>query len=300
MIEIATAHRKTTARLVGQAVMVILWAAAARTVAAPGEATKPVETEPAIRQRAERLQEMRAKVAQFSLARSKTGDDKSIHLRPDPIFRYSDQPRGFLDATLWAWETAGGSGRPVAIAKVELAIDETKTPFWQFCIASLADEPITADFAKVRRLNAAKPGFDLRPVPKAPQPADKPASRARQMKEIVTRFAATIDAKHLDKDELVKQEMRLLPSPIHRYADELNSLQDGMIFGLTTNGTNPDMLLVIELRGTELAASVWKYGVVKMTDADVHVRLDSKEVWVSLLTEPRETWEVFEEIRRKN
>jgi hypothetical protein len=45
-----------------------------------------------------------------------------------------------------------------------------------------------------------------------------------------------------------QEEMRVLGTPIHRYGDAESALQDGMIFGLTTNGTNPDMFILIELR----------------------------------------------------
>ena len=87
--------------------------------------------------------------------------------------------------------------------------------------------------------------------------------------------------------------MRLLATPLHRYAEEAAGLWDGMIFGLTTNGTNPDMLFVIELRGDKLSSAEWKYGIVKMTIAEVHVRLDKDEAWMSPRNSPRETWESF-------
>ena len=95
------------------------------------------------------------------------------------------------------------------------------------------------------------------------------------------------------------QEMRLLATPIHRYADAGSGLQDGMIFGLTTNGTNPDMAIVIESRGKKDSPFEWKYGIVKMTIAEVHVRLDRKEVWMSPRNGPRETWDSFTKMPRE-
>jgi len=110
------------------------------------------------------------------------------------------------------------------------------------------------------------------------------------MKDMVGRFAATIHARHEDTKELIPQEMRRLPSPIHRYADEGAGIVDGIIFALTTNGTNPDILIVIELRSANGSPPEWMYGIVNMTAADVHLRFDDTEVWVSLTTDPRETW----------
>src|SRR5581483_7830029 len=39
-----------------------------------------------------------------------------IEFRDFPILRYDDQPRRFLDATMWVWTD---SGRPVAFEKIE-------------------------------------------------------------------------------------------------------------------------------------------------------------------------------------
>jgi hypothetical protein len=41
----------------------------------------------------------------------------SCEIQPEPIFRYSDQPRHILDATIWVW---GRSGRPNVLQKIEL------------------------------------------------------------------------------------------------------------------------------------------------------------------------------------
>ena len=167
-------------------------------------------------------------------------------------------------------------------------------PYWQFCVASLADHPLHFDFDGRRKLTATKSGFVLQKLSEAPAPAERPALRQRQMKDLVGRFAATIHSRHLDTKELVKQEMRLLPSPIHRYADEDAGLRDGVIFGLTTNGTNPDMLIVIELRRDKTSDPEWHYGIVKMTSSEVHIRLDQSEIYSSPISEPLETWTYFQ------
>ena len=252
------------------------------------------ETGSATAQRAARLANMKALAAQFAMKKSSTGDQTPFELRPNPIFRYSDQPRGFVDATLWAWEPAGATGRPVLIAKVEAAISQARVPYWHFCVVSLADEPVTAD-----RLAATKAGLELHIIPESPEAADTPAIRQRQMKNLIGRFEATIFNTNPDTKKPEPQEMRLLVTPIHRYTDEANGLLDGMIFGLTTNGTNPDMAVVIESRGKKDSPFEWKYGIVKMTIAEVHVRLDRNEVWMSPRNGPRETWDSFTKMPRE-
>jgi hypothetical protein len=246
------------------------------------------------KQREMRLVEMREQADLFRVERTVNGERRTERLRPEPVFRYADQPRGFLDATLWCW---GTEGRPLALAKVEMSIRPYKSPAarWQFCMASLAESPIEVRFGGRGILGPKKPGVELRPVKGGPLPSDKPAERLRQMREIVARFKATIHVPDLDTGE----EMRVLATPIHRYGDVDSMLQDGVIFGLTSNGTNPDMLIIIELRGNEESRREWHYGIVKMTSDEVHLRLDDSEIWSSPHAAPLETLCYFDIARNE-
>ncbi len=254
------------------------------------------ESEAAREQREKRLSQMRERANELQVFRRLEDQRERIELRADPLLRYSDQPRGFVDATLWCWKA---EGRPVALAKVEMLVTAARTPLWMHCVASLDDRPIDVAMGSVRYLSTRKAGFELRMVPRAPVAEAKPAARQRQMKELVKRFAATIHAKHRDKQELVPQEMRLLPSPVYRYSGEESGIVDGVIFAFTTNGTNPDVLIVIELRSAKDSPPEWMYGIVNMTAADVQLRLDDAEVLVSRLTDPRETWNYFTTAREE-
>jgi hypothetical protein len=262
-----------------------LCVAAARAAPAGAEEVPANGPESGKAQREARLAEMRERAEAFEVVVA--GQREPARLRAEPLFRYSDQPRGFVDATLWGW---GKMGRPMVLAKVEMAVTAGGRPFWQFCMASMADGPLEVKLVDGRRLAVKKPGVVLRTLENAPEPGEKPAERLRQMKAMISRFTGTI---HVDGKDSLKQEMRLLPSPMHRYADEGAGLRDGVIFALTTNGTNPDMLIVIELRGEKGAEPAWHYGIVKMTSAEVHIRLDKSEVWKSPVSEPLETWTHF-------
>jgi hypothetical protein len=73
--------------------------------------------------------------------------------------------------------------------------------------------------------------------------------------------------------------MRLMTKPIYRYEDAAAGLEDGAIFSLA-NGTNPDVLLLIESRKTGgTAAPTWHYGVARMGGAVLVVNLDNQQVW---------------------
>src|SRR5262249_7827940 len=152
-------------------------------------------------QRAARLSKMREMARNFTVIRP-APDEQRFELCDDALFRYSDQPRGFLDATLWAWGPPGKGGRPAAIAKVEMAVNGN-VPFWQFCVASLSDHPLHVDYAEERKLTAVKPGIEFRPLPAARRPPERPALWPLSMKELAGRFTATINARHLDTKEFV-------------------------------------------------------------------------------------------------
>jgi hypothetical protein len=187
------------------------------------------------------LAAMRARAEQFTVEQTINDKAEEVPLCADPVFRYSDPPRRFVDATFWRW---GRKGRPIVLLKVEAGEGDTRA-YWQYCVVSLAEHPVEVKLSGQPKLVVKKAGVELHALEKAPTPADRPVVRLRQMKQIAKRFAGTIVPQNTE----LKQEMRRLPTPICRYDDDGGGLRDGVIFGLTTNGTNPDMLILIELRG---------------------------------------------------
>lgn len=264
------------------AALVVLWGCLASLNPLP--ASEDANSQSDKQQREARLASMHERAKTIEVQRVAEGNRELVALHDLPVFRYSDQPRGFVDATLWCW---GATGRPAAVAKVEMVVDKGK-PYWQYCLASTADEPLEVNFGGVRRFTASQPGIEFKSIADANVPQDTPAGRLRQMKELFARFSSTVHSRHVDSDELVKQEMRSLPSPIHRYAGA--GVDDGVIFGLTSNGTNPDLLVFIELRSVGDQPKTPHYGIVRMTDAELHVRIDDHEVWNSPYQAPKVTW----------
>ncbi len=218
-----------------------------------------------------RLREMHMRAKATTIVQ--IGSDKQTlgKLVPEPVFRYSDQPRRVIDATLWCWHV---EGRPIALQKVEYY--HRPNYYWFYCMASLSETLIEADWRDGQHWSSKKPGIQLQMLPGGPAPASKKAARLRQIKEIARRFSAKID-----RTATIQQEMRFLPRPIHRYGDPDSELRDGAIFGFTTHGTNPDALLLIELHQQEATTSSWKYGLAQMTTGKLSVRLDNKEVWTA-------------------
>jgi len=71
---------------------------------------------------------------------------------------------------------------------------------------------------------------------------------------------------------------------------------DGGVFGLTSNGTNPDAMLVLELHTLRTGEAEWLFGIAGMTAGGLSVKFDDKEVWTkpySGRAESFENWSWF-------
>src|SRR5262245_55114821 len=84
---------------------------AVAALALPGRADEKADR---LAQRQELLAQMQGLAEKTSV--KYTNGESPIKLVDKPVFRYDDQPRRFIDATMWIW-TDGG--RPVACQKIE-------------------------------------------------------------------------------------------------------------------------------------------------------------------------------------
>jgi hypothetical protein len=149
-------------------------------------------------------------------------------------------------------------------------------PKYMYALYSLSDGLIEARWPGEAGWSSTKPGIEMQVLPAGLKPAPTEAGRLLQMKETARRFTATMSG-----GQGGPVEMRLLARPVYRYADALSGLQDGATFALVVHGTDPDCLLLIELRGSDVEHATWKYGPVRLTDGGLNVRLDGNEVWTA-------------------
>ena len=94
--------------------------------------------------------------------------------------------------------------------------------------------------------------------------------------------------------------MRLLTTPMIEFDDEKTKLLNGAVFGYSTNGTNPDLLIVFLARPNPSKAA-WHYAPARMTTGGITVSHDKKSVWECSFTDPGEnafpTWTYFQTTR---
>jgi hypothetical protein len=259
---------------------------------------------------AARLQEMKRLVQAIQFFEVKGGARTPAEPLPEPLFRWDDPSRNFRDGALWA---LGRTGRPVAILSTGLNPHPVYGAVWSHELVSLSTGPVAAEAAGgyiplaagpvapekggALRWAPRGPGLELRPFPDAPAPTDTEVRRLRQMKELVGRFAAS----EFNQPHRERFELRLLPRPIHRYADPASGLIDGAIFHFAY-GTDPEVLVLIEARRSGSSAPAWQYGLARLSRAEVSVSLDRGEVWrqpYALWPAPEDPYYIVRSIRNE-
>jgi hypothetical protein len=235
-----------------------------------------------------RLAQMRGRAERVQVYTAAGEGRIASQLVAAPLFRYSDEPRRIVDATLWCWQN---DGRPTALLKIEEYARPRGKP-WLYCVVSLSTGLIEVEREERQAFSSQRPGLELQALPDGPKPAESMAARLTQLRQLARRFSATIVR---NPKENRRDEMRLLTQPLYRYAQPEAGLYDAALFGLTATGTNPDALLAIELHGNE--ATSWRYGLARMTMEGLSVRLDKTEVWTAEFTPltpgPFDTWHWF-------
>jgi hypothetical protein len=240
----------------------------------PAEESVPLDR--ADKAKAESLERMLARTKQMVVRMQAGSEERRPALVEAPLIHYSDQVRNLPESTLWVWQQ---EGLPVLFCKVEQIRDARAS--WQYCCVPATAEKIDVEWQRQFRWRSRETLFQWVPVADAPEPSDKALTRLTQMKAIVRGFGGETEQTPVKS----RQKMRLLASPLHRFAAPEQNVIDGAVFGLTSNGTNPDVLLVVEALGKEEAKARWRYGVVGMTGDAVEVVLKDKIVWKKLYTD---------------
>lgn len=123
-------------------------------------------------------------------------------------------------------------------------------------------------------------GVEFRDVSDAPAPAATRAARLRQMKSLAERFTARLPDR--TSDDANRVVLRLLPTPLYRYApeeaeDAAASLKDGALFAFAM-GTDPEVILLLEAVERE-GKSSWQFAFARGTGWGAEASLGEKVVW---------------------
>lgn len=261
--------------------------------AAPGTGQEAVDGDLARRaERLESLREMKEMIKTLKVSIVNEADTVETKPLAKPLLHYYDQPRKILDATLWCFAE---NGRPAAFCKIEkIAVGDRNR--WLYCFASLSTSPIEAEWAAGKTFSAKGPGIRFIELSGAPNPAEGKEARSRQVKDLVRRISVSL----ADPDLAFRENLRLLTQPIQRYDDAKAGILDGAVFGFSTNGTCPDLIVLIEAQKAKDGSAKWKIAVARMTNCELRLRDQDREIWsapflrfADQIGENLETWMFF-------
>ena len=217
---------------------------------------------------------MHDEVARLMVTVERKPKPLAADLKAEPILRYTDPQREFPDATLWVWTV---DGRPAAFSKLE-RIGKAESPHWQYCLATVNDERIDVKWPDGIVWKSRRAGLEFHKLDEKSPPQKTAPLRLAQLRTLARTFRATTTERD-DKPE----EMRLLTQPIMRYSNPDQKLTDGAVFVLASNGTNPDALLLIQVRQPVNETNpVWEYGCLGLTGDAVNVELEGQAVFKHL------------------
>ena len=142
-------------------------------------------------------------------------------------------------------------------------------------MVSLSTEPVSATTRTRTWWSTKTAGWNPRPFPDAPEVADTPEDRLRQMKELASRFSAS----RYFRDPEKPITMSLLDEPILRYGPSSGDTVDGAMFVFVVPVRNPEILLTIETEWDAQGSASWKYNVSPLSSDGLVLRYDGRDVW---------------------
>jgi hypothetical protein len=224
----------------------------------------------------ERLRAMRVFADGVVVQPTSLTDQRKLERLAEPIYRFDDPARRFSDGSVWAW---GRSGRPAALLTLAKERATAGGGYqWLAELTSLASEPVSAVVPEIGHWRPSATGVVMRNFPKAPSPGEDALTRLRQMRELVRQIKAYEFFAPDNESTPRRYELRILPQPVHRYADAKSGLIDGGLF-MISYGLNPELALLVEARSENSLPPKWSYGVARISIAQVHVDFDGKEIW---------------------
>jgi hypothetical protein len=185
-------------------------------------------------------------------------------MQEEPVIRWPNPTREVRDGATFVWTR---DSRPQAITCVW-----KQNGFHWFAFQSLSEGPIIAEHGGAAFWRPEKSDMMFQELTDAPEPGDTTARRLIQMKDLARRFNC-----RLIRLNATKEELRLLPKPLYRYAPTDDKLLDGAMFAFV-QGTDPEVIVSIEARRIDEKVS-WHYAVTRRCALGLEADLDDKPVW---------------------
>jgi hypothetical protein len=207
-------------------------------------------------------------------------DDKPLELQREPVLKWSNPDRGEVHGNVFLWTR---DSRPLVVASLFKWFSPHTHMSHEF--HSLAEEPLSVKFHGQPVWKTSESALHFVDVPRAGAPAANETQRLLQLKQLAKDFSGW----KKERDG-IENELRLLPQPIHRYAAPKQGIINGGMFTLV-HGTDPEIFVLIEARGEDVAGARWQYTATRMTSVQLRLRYKDEQVWSADTLSTREVYD---------
>ena len=216
----------------------------------------------------------RQRAAEYEI-RSTGRERESLTFHPQPVLHWANPVigNGSTHGECFLWTR---DGRPEVFASVfsyhNAADTQRRVVAHVFNTLSTEDLAATHEGEVFWKPDRRSPEEFL-PIANAPVPARSRPARLVQMRQLAREFSATSGGTG-STEEL---DLRLLPQPMYRNAEESANTLDGALFVFVT-GTDPELLLLIEARRQEGQLG-WSALATRHSHLTLRLEHDGVEVW---------------------
>ena len=219
---------------------------------------------------AARYESLKRSVIEYSFAAGEPPGEQ-LELIKEPVLRWNNPISGDKDGMVAVWTLRG---RPVVLCQGFIS----KQDIWWHEFQSLSEKPFAASLREEVFWQPERAGVEWQRLADAAAPAPNPAGRLRQMKTLAGEFTAAVHFKAVSTDNATtRHELRLLPQPLYRYSSPDDLVVDGGLFAFV-QGTNPEVVLLVEARGKE-SAQAWHYALAPASAYEVEASRSGAKIW---------------------
>lgn len=193
--------------------------------------------------------------------------DEPCQFVAEPLAKFDNPISQIWDGFMFLWTDRG---RPAAVVK---SYYNSPNKTWGRTFVSLSPQRIEMKLNDKPLWTPENVGVTFAELPGAKVPSNEPRQRLTQMREIARRFQV-ID--HWGIKDPTDWQLRLLPTPLHRYEVPDEDVVDGAMFGYVL--TAPEAIVLLEARKTETGGLAWHYAMARCTRFGVRFSLDGEQV----------------------
>ncbi len=208
-------------------------------------------------------------------ARLRVQDAKSptpYPLHDKLALRWSNPVSGVVDGGVFVWTNGQ---RPVVIGKI--FVNERSATWCEALQSVTSDAAVPLVMHSDNRIVWQPNGPGIRFLDldeSAGKPSDNESARLTQMRVIARKIQVIGNWGTPPSD----WQLRILTTPLYRYASEPDKVLDGAIFAYTQGGTNPEGISLIEAVTREKAESHWRIAVTRLTSFGVKATFNDQVI----------------------